>query len=147
MEAQFKEVLSEAAVRTFRTMLMVELEPVTDGTGNWDCTGVVRLTGGIACEIGLVLTGPGARGAVARFTGEPAEDKDDISDCVGELVNMIAGNAKNGLSHQYALTLSLPEVWHGRGFVADRGYEVGSTLLFKSELGPVQVAFACKKAK
>jgi chemotaxis protein CheX len=42
------------------------------------------------------------------------ENDEDVLDTIGELVNIIAGNAKKGLE-QYRLVISLPTIVSGEG--------------------------------
>jgi chemotaxis protein CheX len=82
------------------------------------------------CDISAIigLTGE-ARGAVVIsmkkalvlrltdiLTGTPhSEINDDAVDAIGEIVNIIAGNAKRGLEEAFRLVISLPTIIQGKG--------------------------------
>jgi CheY-specific phosphatase CheX len=146
MAEDMMDILKEAALHTFQTMLMVELTPQNDGGAEpvWEIFGLIGYTGDVCGNIALCITREGASEAVLRFSGEPAQGLDDISDCVGELVNMIAGNAKGRFSDNRVL-LSLPEVIQGPCLALEfKLFRERKSQLFSSEIGPVKVIYAAK---
>lgn len=146
MTADMLSLLKESASQTFSTMLMVELTPAGADMPEpvWEIFGLIGYVGDVQGNIALGLTRSGAETAVTRFTGEPPKDAEDITDCVGELVNMIAGNAKGRLG-DVQVTLSLPEVIQGTGLILDfKLFKQKQSAVFESELGPVKVVFASK---
>jgi chemotaxis protein CheX len=86
-----------------------------DAASDWDISAVIGLTGeargavvismkkGLAIRITDVLTG-------SKHT---ALD-DDVVDAIGEIVNIIAGNAKKGLEEAFRLVISLPTIVEGK---------------------------------
>jgi chemotaxis protein CheX len=69
---------------------------------DWDISAVIGLTGE-------------ARGAVVILTGSEHEDLDDeVIDAIGEIINIIAGNAKRGLEESFRLVISLPTIVRGK---------------------------------
>ena len=89
-----------------------------------DISGVIGVTGG-TMEGTVAITFPEklARDIVAAMAGMSPNDLTtaDLHDGVGEIVNMIAGNAKTSLSSQEGLrlSLSLPTI------VCGQGHEIG----------------------
>ncbi|NNM53867.1 MAG: chemotaxis protein CheX [Spirochaetales bacterium] len=91
------------------TPFLVRREEVLD----WDISGVIGIAGeargvvvlsfprGLAQEITTILTGQ-----------MKTSVDDDVIDTVGELVNIIAGNAKRGLE-EFKLMISLPSIVQG----------------------------------
>lgn len=81
----------------------------------WDISGVIGIAGEARGVIVLSFTESLARHLTERLTGRlPERLDDDVIDAVGETVNIIAGNAKQGLE-QYKLMISLPSIILGGG--------------------------------
>jgi chemotaxis protein CheX len=111
----------DACASVFRDMLQCGLEAERpyfsdrNDAHNWDISAVIGLTGeargavvismrmGLALKLTGILTG-------ATHTGPD----DEVVDAVGELVNIIAGNAKRGLEEAFHLVISLPTIVSGR---------------------------------
>lgn len=82
----------------------------------WDVSAIIGLTGeargalvismktGLACNLTGMLTG-------AKHTGMD----DEVVDAIGEIINIIAGNAKRGLEESFRLVISLPTIVRGAG--------------------------------
>jgi chemotaxis protein CheX len=118
---QYIQPFVDTSKNVFREILNTELKAgrpffaeksaVTD----WDISAVIGLTGeargavvismkkDLAIKITELLTG-------ARHT---ALD-DDTVDAIGEIVNIIAGNAKKGLEEAFRLVISLPTIVEGK---------------------------------
>lgn len=86
--------------RLFDTIFLmgVELEPVGRAWRNEpiDVAASVRLSGDVDADVVLGLPFTTAQRFVALFSGIEAHEQteDDVADALGELVNMVAGNAK-----------------------------------------------------
>ncbi len=83
-----------------------------------DISGVMGLSGEASGSVVISLPTRLACVAVGRMIGqEPAADLDeDVSDAVGEIINMISGQAKAMLAKSaYRFTISLPSVVSGAG--------------------------------
>ncbi len=81
---------------------------------DWDVSAVIGLTGeargavviSMKKELALKLTG--------ILTGSEHIDLDDeVVDAIGEIINIIAGNAKRGLEETFRLVISLPTIIRG----------------------------------
>lgn len=73
-------------------------------------TAIIDLTGEIDCRVALNLSRPVALGATSNWTGETVSAVNaDVVDTVGELVNIIAGQARSQLEH-LPLRMGLPQV-------------------------------------
>lgn len=107
-------------------------------------TGVIGLTGDATGAVAITVSYETAKSACERFLGTPPDSvNDDVIDCVGELVNMIAGNAKSEME-DYKLSISLPSIVHGRDYVTEFPKEVTRICVpFSSEIGNIliQVGF------
>lgn len=76
----------------------------------WDIGGVIRIVGEAKGLVALCLPGALALSLTAQLTGTRKEAIDDeVADTIGELVNIVAGNAKKGLE-EFRLQISLPAV-------------------------------------
>ncbi len=78
-------------------------------SSTYDVSGIVGFTGDIVGSVVIRFTKETALNLIESFTGERfSEDSDDFTDAIGELSNMIAGNAKSefGLS----AGISIPSV-------------------------------------
>ena len=133
-------------VKTFELMLGVKPEEKdverkerTDGT--YDISAMIGITG--SGTGGVVLSFPEevACRVVSRMLGEElTEAGTDVTDGLGELVNIITGNAKRDLvRHGFQnLSLSLPNVVIGKHRTVWRSKDMPClmTRFFSSELGP-----------
>ncbi len=125
---------------------LAQVEPVVRSTYR---TAVPRTLGDISAVLGLtaeggellVLSFPSqTAGAIAaRVLAEvnPAPDDDLVRDCVGELANVIAGQAKTLLAETpYQLLLATPSVLSGPGLeVGTRPDIAGLVVVFGSDAG------------
>jgi len=96
-------------------MIVVDLAgPMVSGSAGpvFDISAVIGFSGDIVGNCALRMSFATAQEAVTRLAGEPVREWAAIADGVGELVNMIAGNAKAALD-PYKMTLSFPEVIRG----------------------------------
>jgi chemotaxis protein CheX len=86
-----------------------------DAANDWDISAVIGLTGEargavvISMKTSLVLR------ITDSLTGTTHQTVDDeVVDAVGEIVNIIAGNAKKGLEESFKLVISLPTIIQGK---------------------------------
>ena len=91
------------------TPYLVRKEEILD----WDISGIIGIAGEAKGLVVLSFPSALARDLTTQLTGEPKEELDeDVTDTVGELVNIIAGNAKKGLE-EFRLLISLPSIVQG----------------------------------
>jgi chemotaxis protein CheX len=95
-------------------------ENAAEGAGNehwdWDISGIIGLTGEARGAVVISMKRDLAATLTARITGQDAPSSNaEIIDAVGELVNIIAGNAKRGLEESFHLIISLPTIVEGKG--------------------------------
>jgi chemotaxis protein CheX len=147
---KLRSALAEAVQLTFQKMTMVECASVSSIPRDarlCGFSGIVGFSGLIIGNCVLRLSSETAREAISRLSGEPVDDVEEISDGVGELVNMIAGNAKAALPN-LGLMLSMPQVIRGEG------HEIGFhrfteliDLYFSSEIGDFEIVTAYSTAQ
>ena len=135
-----------AALDVFRVMLDCDMKrgtPYLKGTVQPDheISGVIGLTGKAIGTVVLSLGREAAITATGVMLGEkPTEINADVIDAVGELTNMIAGNAKAALE-RLEMSISLPNVIVGRNHSVE--FPSGVTpigLPLECEWGPISLS-------
>lgn len=120
MKVEYINPFVKAVLSVFSTMVHCDLtrgEPYAKGDFQpvHEVSGIIGLSGKAKGTVVLSLDREAAMRATEAMLGErPLFINADVTDAVGELTNMIAGNAKAYLE-QYALSVSLPTVITGRG--------------------------------
>jgi chemotaxis protein CheX len=108
-----------------------------------DVSGVINLTGAAQGTIVLSMSANVAIEATRILTGDKPERVDaTVVDAVGELANIIAGNAKAKLS-QLSLSIGLPRVVKGRDYAI--AFPEGGTPIaipFECTTGPITLEVA-----
>lgn len=83
---------------------------------NWDVSAVIGLTGEARGAVVISMGRDLALRLTGVLTGETHTDVDDeVVDAIGEIINIIAGNAKRGLEESFRLVISLPTIVRGPG--------------------------------
>ena len=81
---------------------------------DWDISGIIGIAGEARGLVVLSFPETLARDLTAQLTGSAHDTlDDDVTDTVGEVVNIIAGNAKKGLE-EFRLMISLPSIVQGQ---------------------------------
>ena len=146
MDIAHMEPFIQETINTFDVMLGVKPESKelvtkesTDGT--YDISAIIGISG--SGTGGVVVSFPAevACKVVSKMLGEEVpEINQDVCDGLGELVNIITGNAKRGLvKHGFQdLSLSLPNVVIGKHRTVWRSKDMPCLMkrFFSSELGP-----------
>jgi len=146
MDVEHMRPFVHETVKTFELMLgvtpkeeVIETKERTDGT--YDISAIIGISGSRTGGVVLSFPEAVARKIVSRMLGEElAETNTDVTDGLGELVNIITGNAKRDLV-KYGfenLSLSLPNVIIGKHRTVWRSKDMPCliTRFFVSELGP-----------
>ena len=100
MNAHQISAFVKALENVFATMVQTRVEVQTPrlkspDTPRLDVSGIIGMSGDVTGAVVLSFPVDTARRVVSLFTGsEIGPDSPDFADAVGELVNMIAGNAK-----------------------------------------------------
>jgi len=82
---------------------------------DWDISAVIGLTGEARGAVVISMKKPLALKLTNVLTGAEHEDLDDeVIDAIGEIINIIAGNAKRGLEESFRLVISLPTIVRGK---------------------------------
>lgn len=116
MSIKYIEPFVEATIRVFEDFFQETPIPGKpylfhrDEHQNWDLSALIGIGGDSRGVVAIMLTGNLAINLTNTLTGtQSTEITDDAVDAIGEVVNIIAGNAKKGLE-QYILTISLPSI-------------------------------------
>lgn len=87
----------------------------TDPAPSYDVSGVIGMSGEIVGSVVLSFTRESAAAIVSLFSGSKLEPSDpDFADAIGELVNMVSGNAKGQFPGNKKVSISCPTVIVGR---------------------------------
>ena len=120
MDASYITPFMTSIQNVFSTMfqLPVEIgEPriKADNIATHDVSGIIGVSGEMVGTIVLSMPSDAAESVVALFTGmEMTADSEDFADAVGELINMISGNAKAEFQRK-SVSISCPSVVIGQG--------------------------------
>lgn len=123
MKAEFINPFLEAVVTVLKTMAFTEATPgkpalkKKEDASKGDVTGVVGLTGAVKGSLALSFTEPAILEVVTNMFGEDMpEVNGEVQDAVGELSNMVSGDARRSLEGQgYSFQASIPTVITGKG--------------------------------
>lgn len=108
-----------STIETFKKMLSSEAKPgkvslKNDSVHSYDVSGIIGLSGEAQGSICLSFPKIMALKVVSQLVGSEIKVIGaEVADCIGELANIIAGNAKQHLT-QFNLSISLPKVVMGK---------------------------------
>ena len=143
MKADFINPLIQATADTFTMMLGVEPRRtnviIRRGTiETYGLSGIIKIEGKVDGAIVLNMPEDVALSVASGFTGEELKRvTSDVVDAIGELTNIVAGDAKTRLFQEgYEFDISLPRVVLGRNLLtigSDRAPWV--VISFQSNVG------------
>lgn len=120
MDINIAKPFMKATIEVLGTMAMIKPEPgkpfvKKDNVARGDVTGVIGITGEKNGTISVTFTKDCAVAIVKNMLGGDIEDIiQDVKDAVGELTNMISGQARRGLSEMgYVFQAATPTVIMG----------------------------------
>ncbi len=97
-----------------------------------DVTGIIALSGEAVGSVAVSFPMATAKKAVEAFTGMPVDEvDDDFSDAIGELANMVAGNAKKDLAN-LNVSISVPTVVIGSNHRLGR-HQLGAWIVLECD--------------
>ncbi len=106
LEAKVINPFLEAAANVLATMAMVQATPgkpfiKKDGAALGDVTGIIGITGDHQGSLSISFTKPCTLQVMANLMGlEVTEINEEVCDAVGEITNMISGDARRRLEAQ-----------------------------------------------
>ena len=150
MKAQYINPFLDASMNLFKTHLKFEIKNnppyVNEDSQNLnEVSAIIGLAGDIAGALVLSFNRDTAIAMASRFTGQKYHAlTKEVIDCVGEMVNIIAGNAKKDLM-DFRIEISLPGVITGHTYKINwpQGVPI-ITIPFESEAGMFNVNVSFK---
>lgn len=125
-DVQFINPFLEAVVSVLETMAMVSVTPKkpfikTERITQGDVTGLIHVSGFSNGTMALAMSEGAILHIVTNMIGEEFRKiNDEIADAVGELTNMIAGQARRSLAENgMTFSASTPSVIIGMGHIVD----------------------------
>ncbi len=111
----------KSAKNVFETMFQMPLEcgapsVKSESSASYDVSAIIGFAGEVEGAVVLSFPEAIARRIVTLFVGSEVTSKEDLSDAVGELVNMIAGGAKAQFTSK-KVSISCPSVVIGSGHI------------------------------
>ena len=81
---------------------------------SWDISGIIGLSGEASGAVAISLKEVTAIQVTKILTGEDHQSIDtDVTDAVGEIINIIAGNVKKNFEEELRIKISLPSIVKG----------------------------------
>jgi len=150
MKAQYVNPFLYASINLFKDYLGLEVtngKPFVreDPQGLDEVSGIIGLAGETQGAVVLSFSRETAIQIVSRFADHPYKAlSSDVIDGVGELINIIAGNAKKDL-REFRIDISLPGVITGKNYKIHWPENVPViTIPFSSEAGDFTVNVSLK---
>lgn len=115
MDVSYINPFIQATIDCFKTMITDQISAMTPSLkrqpfSRYGISGVIGLSGEAQGSISFGFSMPVAVKVVSDMLKTPIKETDpDLPDAIGEIANIIAGNAKKGLS-KFNLSISLPNV-------------------------------------
>ena len=82
---------------------------------NWDISGIIGLSGEATGAVAISLKDITAYRVTKMLTGQDHNSIDmDVTDAVGEIINIIAGNVKKDFEEEFRIKISLPSIVKGK---------------------------------
>lgn len=145
MKVEFINPFIVATCRVFDTMIGITAEREKPYLRKSEEThegliGVIGLTGRATGTAAVLVSSQTAINICERLLGSRPPGVDaDVVDSVGELINMIAGNAKAQLE-EYELSISLPSIIRGKDHAIEFPHDIQPVCIpFQTAAGPLQV--------
>lgn len=86
-----------------------------DDFHDWDISGIIGLTGEARGAVAISMKKETALKITSLLTGmEHMNIDDEVTDAMGEIINIIAGNVKKYLEEMFKLVISLPTIVKGK---------------------------------
>jgi chemotaxis protein CheX len=139
-----------STMETFTKMLSLEAKPSkamlkANSNLDYDISGLIGLSGKVIGSVAMSFPEASAVAICNKFMSADYKDlHTDILDAVGELVNIVAGNAKKGLS-EFNIEISLPSVivGHNHHIVEPKG-ALSFIVPFTTSLGGFHMCVSLK---
>ncbi|MFO0945824.1 MAG: chemotaxis protein CheX [Planctomycetota bacterium] len=145
MKVELINPFVSATVHVFKTMFSTELKRGQvylrkPDQSHGGVSGVIGLSGQALGTAAIIVSDSTAIKITERFLGmDIADVNEDVVDCIGEVINMVAGNAKAQME-QYHLSISLPSIVRGKDHLIEFPSNVTPICIpFTSDIGDLMV--------
>jgi chemotaxis protein CheX len=82
---------------------------------NWDISGIIGLSGEASGAVAISMKEETAFEITKLLTlVKPTSVDDNVTDVIGEIINIIAGNVKKSFEDQFRIKISLPSIIKGK---------------------------------
>jgi chemotaxis protein CheX len=142
----------------FKDFVGCEIESVhpffseKDAPHEWDYSAVIGITGDARGAVVISMKETLAERVTTIITGSSGKpDMNDVTDAIGEIVNIVAGNVKRELEEAtFRLVISTPTVVHGKNHIIQWSHNKTHIIcipfkIFDSEQFTLQVAIESSK--
>jgi len=153
MDVRFIKPFVVAIRRVFETMVHTKTsvgKPTvrTEATSVHDVSGVIGFSGDAVGCVVLSFPSEVACKVATAFAGEEIDEKHpDFADAIGELANMVAGNAKTEFSGMN-ISISLPSVVTGKNHTVSQSRQAPRIVIpCETDLGSVFIEVAMTVSK
>ena len=150
MKIEHIEPFIKATQKTFSEIMGLDVKPGSpklydSSTDIFEATAVIGLAGEARGAVLLSFSMESCLRIATLFTGVESNQLDEtVADAIGELVNIIAGNAKEGLL-QYHIYISLPKVITSATDMKLPKNTPAITVPFKCDKGTFNLSVALKE--
>ena len=81
----------------------------------WDISGIIGLSGEVSGAVAISMSDQAAIMITKSLTGKDHSSFDtDVTDAIGEIINIIAGNVKKDFEEELRIRISLPSIVKGK---------------------------------
>lgn len=122
MNVEYINPFLNATANVLKTMAFTEAKPgkpyrKDDQMAEGDVTGIIGITGATEGSLSITFSEASICGIVSNMFGEDMpEINDEVKDAVGEITNMICGDARRELGEKgINLSAAIPSVISGKG--------------------------------
>ena len=136
MKAEYLNPFLQATINVLSTMAMISPKPGKPGvkqgdTAVGDITGIIGITGDAEGSLAVSFSESCALKIVENMVGEKYEKlNEEVADCVGELTNMISGDARAQLQKLgFNFTAAIPTIIRGKEHSVRHIPQGGTTIM------------------
>ncbi len=150
MDVRYINPFIEGTINVLQTMAFITSKPgkpfikkSTAATG--DITGIIGLSGDKEGSLSLTFAFPCIKAILEKMLGEVHDElNEDVTDAVGEITNMICGDARNKLEAQnIKLSAGIPTIITGQGHTISHVTKSAIIVLpFTTDFGNFSLEFA-----
>lgn len=148
MNVSFINPFIKSTIETYKSMLFDDIKPLkpflkSEPFPTYDVSSTIGLSGNAQGIIAVAYDMDTAIKTCSGMVGAPiAAGSSDLTDAIGEIVNIIAGYAKKDLT-EYKLEISLPSVITGNGhYICTPSKSMAIVVPFETKYGKLSMEVA-----